>query len=333
MKETWSGLDVSKHYFDASWVSPHTEVEDWASIPHQRFSRDPEGVGRFLAWLERQGPDSVRVIMEVTGKYSLQLCAWLMQQRPQLQPAIVHPLQAKHFHQSLGLRNRTDKVDCRSLGLMGRERRPRPYQPLPPSYQQIRELSRQRRRLIDTKVAERQRLQESQQACAVLRRNLQSHVRHLEKLIQRLEQALDEVVTSCHRLRQDFDLLQTIPGVGRVTAWTVLGELGDLRRFHRSRQVSALSGLSPSRHQSGTSKDFTYIDRQGNPDLRAVLYMAAMAAATGNKRNALARRYQRFLEKGKHEKQALVAVARKIVVIMRTLLITQQPYRDDFQTA
>ena len=148
MKETWSGIDVSKRWFDASWVSPQTQTEDFAKIPHARFDRTPQGVQQYLAWLERQGPASVRVLMEATGQYSIELTAWLVTQQPELAPAIVNPRQAKHFHKSLGLRNHTDKVDARSLGLMGKERRPRPYEALPEPYQKIRDLMRQRRHLV-----------------------------------------------------------------------------------------------------------------------------------------------------------------------------------------
>jgi transposase len=269
--------------------------------------------------------------MEVTGSYSLELFAWLVEQQPELQPAIVNPKQAKHFHQSLALRNRTDKVDARSLGLMGKERDPRPFQPLAPEYQEIRDLMRYRRSLTTTKVAESQRLQQAQTKS--LRRHLKSHVGQLEKRIEKIEKQVQKIVAASPRLSQDFKLLLTIPGVGPITAYTILGELGDLRRYNRSRQVSALSGMSPSKHQSGSSKNFTHIDRNGNPDLRAVLYLAAMAGATRQQDNSFARQYQRLLGKGKKEKQALVAVGRKIVVVARALVITQQPYQDDFRAA
>ena len=331
MKETWSGIDVSKRWFDASWVSPQTQPEDFAKIPHARFDRTPQGVQQYLAWLERQGPASVRVLMEATGQYSIELTAWLVTQRPELAPAIVNPRQAKHFHKSLGLRNHTDKVDARSLGLMGKERRPRPYEALPEPYQKIRDLMRQRRHLVNTQTAEKQRLGEIQPTAVPLRRILQSHLKHLQKLLERIDKAIEQTLATNDRLQQDVTYLKTIPGVGTITALTILSELGDLRRFNRSRQVSALSGLSPSQQQSGTSKDYSHIDRNGNPELRSVLYMASLAACCRAQDNHLARTYQHLLKENKKEKQALVAVARKILVIGRALLITEQPYTDNYR--
>lgn len=331
MKETWSGIDVSKRWFDASWVSVDTPVDDFAQIPHARFDRTREGVQQYLSWLQQQGPAPVRVLMEATGRYSIELTAWLVAKQPQLAPAIVNPKTAKHYHKSLGLRNRTDKVDARSLGLMGKERRPRPYEALPAAYQKIRDLMRQRRSLVNTRTAEKQRLSEIELGSSALRRILNSHLKHLEKLLERIDKAIDEVLASQDRIRQDVAYLKTIPGVGSITALTILGELGDLRRFNRSRQVSALSGLSPSNQQSGSSKDYSHIDRNGNPELRSVLYMASMAACCKAKDNHLARTYQHLLEEEKEEKQALVALARKILVIGRALLINQQPYIDNYQ--
>lgn len=334
MKKVWFGLDVSKDWFDASCVRPGTTLNEFASIPHRRFSRDPGAVRRFLAWVrETSGDQPARVIMEVTGNYSLELCSWIVEKRPDLEPAIVNPKQAKHFHKSLGLRNKTDQVDCRSLGLMGQERRPKPYQQLPPEYQEIRDLMRQRRHFVDTRTQQKQRLHEQKNGSASVRRVLQSHILHLEKLLKRVQKSIDKVLDSSPALRQDLALLQTIPGVAWVTALTVLGELGDLRRYNRSRQVSALSGLSPRNHISGTSINYSHIDRNGSPHLRAALYMAGTSAATRSKDNTLVRNYQRLLDKGKEKQQAIVAIARKIVVIMRALLIHEQPYKHDFQPA
>lgn len=333
MKETWSGIDVSKDWFDASWVCPETQVEDFAKIPHARFERTPQGVRQYLGWLEQQGTVSIRVLMEATGQYSIELTAWLVARRAELAPAIVNPKKAKHFHRSLGLRNYTDKVDARSLGLMGKERRPRPYEALPEPYQKIRDLMRQRRNLVNMQTAEKQRFSEIQSSGRELRRILKSHLKNLQRLLERIDKAIDQILAANDRIRQDVAYLKSIPGVGRITALTILGELGDLRRFNRSRQVSALSGLSPSNHQSGTSKDYSHIDRNGNPELRSVLYMASMAACCRARDNQLARTYQHLLQEDKEEKQALVAVARKILVVARALLINEQPYIDNYHLA
>lgn len=331
--EVWSGIDVSKEFFDASWVENHTLLEDFQKLPHARFERSQAGVREYLRWLQQRGgsTSSIRVVMEATGRYSLELVAWLITQQPDLAPAIVNPKQAKYFHKSLGLRNKTDQIDCRSLGLMGRDRQPPPYEALGPQYQELRELMRQRRDFIRMQVAETQRLEELPKGRSAVRRLVQQHLRKLKTLLKKIEQELDRLLQRSPQLAQDVALLRTIPGVGRIVALTMLAELGDLRRFHRSRQVSAMGGLSPYNAQSGKSPTRSYLDRNGHAEVRSVLYMAAMAATRDSANNRLSGTYQHLInDNGKCKKQALVAVARKILVISRALIITQQPYIDDF---
>ena len=329
--DTWSGMDVGKKTFEASWVSPEASAEEFNLIPHREFPMTRQGVVQYMKWLNhhREPDQTVRVIMEATGRYSLELLAWLIEQEPELAPAIVNPKMARHFQISLGLRNKTDAVDARSLGLMGRERRPRPYQPPAPEYQELRDIMRQRRALVQTLVAERDRLEKMGESKSV-RRLLTSHINHLKKLLVRAEKAIDKLLEKSSQLRQDLTRLTSIPGIGRITAMTVLGELGDLRRFGRSRQVSAMAGLSPHIFESGTSLKRTRMDRMGSPEVRSVLYMAALAA-TRNIQNHLARTYQHLInDNGLCKKAALVAIMRKMLVIMRALLISESNYRDNF---
>jgi len=330
MKEVWSGIDVSKDYFDVSWVPADTRTEDLRKIPHHQFERNAAGVRKYLRWLDEQGSESpVRVLMEATGRYSLELHALLVAQRPELAPAIVNPKRAKHHHQSLSLRNKTDEVDARSLGLMGKERQPRPYQPPEAHFAELRELMRQRRDLLDVRVAEHQRLLEIKKN-STTGRILTSHIKHLDKLLVRIDSAAKKILYSHPSLREDWSLLQTIPGVGPVVAFTVLAELGDLRRYERSRELSAATGLSPVINRSGKSQKRTRISREGPSEVRAKLYMAALSAVFSSRHNHLTDIFTHLVEdQGKTKKEALVAVGRKIPIIMRAMLIHQRPYIDD----
>lgn len=328
--ESWSGIDVSKRTFVASWVPATAALQDFQHLPCRQFPRTVQGVHHYCQWLQEHGDDLTGVVMEATGRYSLELFAWLLTSQSDLAVAIVNPRQAKHFHKGLGLRNKTDAVDARSLGLMGCQQKPRPYRPLPADYQQLRELMRLRRDLVRNHTAESQRLDELPNPSKGPRRLVRSHCRHLNKLLQRLDRQVDQLVAASKRLRHDLALLQTIPGVGRIVALTVLGELGDLRRFDRSRQVSAFAGLAPANQQSGTSQNSSHLDRNGIAEVRAMLYLAAMSAACNASDNHLARVYRRFHERGKTKKQALTILARKILVLMRAILVNEKPYIDGY---
>jgi len=331
MGEVWSGIDVGKPRFEASWVEPEDRVEQFGRIPCRSFDRSPQGVQAYLAWLDRHAagrPVRLRVVLEATGRYSLELIDWLLAARPELEPALVNPRQAHHFHQSLGLRNKTDTIDARSLGLLGQQRHPCAYHPLSAEYQALRDLVRHRRSLIEMRVAEQNRLDESPESTAV-RQVLRSHLRSLDKLIARLEKDIRNTVAQSDQLKRDVELMQSVPGVGWVTAVTVLGELGDLRRFRRSRQVSAAAGLSPRNHQSGSIHRPARIHRSGSAEVRKVLYMAALASC--RTQNRFQSSYHHLIN-DHHlcKRAALVAVMRKLLVLLRALVIQQCPYQDDF---
>jgi transposase len=265
--------------------------------------------------------------MEATGRYSIRLWRLLMERRPELAPAIVNPKQAKHFHKSLGLRNKNDGMDSRSLGLLGKERKPVSYQELSPEMEKLRELFRYRQVLSDQLVAEGNRSQELS-AGSPVRKFLSSHIRSVRRLMARLERSILDLLAANQSLQNDVRLLTSIPGVGQATALTVLAELGDLRRFSRSRQVSAMAGLSPSQFESAERQYPTRINKNGNSHVRKALYFPAITACRLNTRFTVT--YQRLQANGLCKKAATVAVMRKLLVTMRALLISGETYREDY---
>ena len=143
-KDYWVGLDVSKQTFDVALAGPEQRFPSTPvrALRWKAFPRTREGVVAFLAWLDEQVPKRrARVIMEATGKYSLELTTWLLAKRPTLRPAIENPKNTKAFIDSLSQRNRTDGLNARGLAFYGVERRPAPYEPLLKTRQELRELS------------------------------------------------------------------------------------------------------------------------------------------------------------------------------------------------
>lgn len=325
----WTGVDVAKDTFDAALVLggqryPHTRL---SQVPARRFERTEQGVSEFVAWLdERVGDkDAVRVCMEATGRYSSELAVWLLEARPSLKPAIVNPAHSAAFIKSMGLRNKTDKMDARALGFYGVERRPVCYEPPTKAQRELRELSRQRTALVTARNAERNRAAEPAQSKVVLKIQ-KRRLSELDRDIKALDKAINKLVNADEDLKRDVEALMRIDGVGIVTAVVVLTEMGDLRRFERARQLTAFAGLSPRVFESGSSvKGRTHMCKQGNGRVRAALYMAAMAIKRGNKSD-LAATYQRLIENGKAPLVALAVVMRKLLCVMRAVLISGKPY-------
>lgn len=327
----WVGADVSKKTFDAALVRPgqHYPSTPLREIPVATFARSAQGVHEFLAWLAGRlrgvsSPVSVRMVMEATGSYSMELTGWLNERCPALAPAIANPRQTAAYLDSMQLRNKTDRVEARALAFYGTERRPAPYETLSPERRELRALSRHRDTLITEKVREQNRSQEPF-ASNLLARLRKRHLMQLKRDMAKIEARIKELVETTPDLRRDAKLLRSIPGVAFVTSTVVLAELGDLRRFRRARQATAFAGLTPRRTQSGTSINGpAVLCKRGNPRIRQALYMAAMVAI--RVRGPLKNLYDRLVEKGTNAKAALCAVMRKMLTIMRAILIHQTPY-------
>jgi len=332
----WVGLDVSKVTFDAALVRmgqkfPSTRLCD---VPARSFERNCQGVECFLGWLSALTQNDaeqsrVRVAMEATGKYSIELAVWLLDQQPSLQPAIVCPSHTAAFIKSLGLRNKTDRLEARALAFYGVEREPVPYEPPTPELAELQALSRYRDTLVRESTAAGNRAEEAS-ASKVVRRIQAKRLRLLEGDIKRIEAEMKRVVEAAPQIKHDIELLKSIYGVGFIVAVVIIAELGDLRRFGKARQLTAFAGVSPRIYQSGTSvSGRPRMCKKGNPRVRHVLYLSALVTIRGS--NDLQRTYQRLLKEGKSPMAAIGAVMRKLLILMRALLITENTYDPDWK--
>jgi transposase len=333
----WVGIDVSKATFDACLLSVDDQEQGapLRDLPTLAFRRTRDGVCKFLAWrnhqvAEAQSDVPTRVVMEATGKYSHELAMWLVEEEPALDPAIVNPQPVAHFIESLPLRNITDDLCARALALYGAQRRPAGYEPPSPEEAQVRELSRYRQSLVETKTAMRNQAGEGAQSKFVEKMQAK-RLGLLDKDIVRVEAEMRAIVQRIDGFRQDVELLQTIHGVGFLTAVIVRAELGDLRRFERARQLAAFAGLSPRESRSGTSVHRrTRMSKAGNARVRAVLYMAVCAGIS--RPHPMQAAHHRFQANGKRPMESIGALMRKLLVLMRAILISGQSYDPNFKT-
>lgn len=324
----WCGLDVSKPFFDAGLVYDQS-LKNFAKVPSGRFPRDNNGVEGFNLWLADQlrgshvSPHQIGFVMESTGVYSLELFELLKEQGWE-HISIVNPRFAKDFIKSLGLRSKTDRIDARALGFFGRERTPDMHVPKDPEYQELRDLVRYRRTLVNQKASTS--LQLSTMKNAFIAKDLKRQLKNLERAISRCEAAIKGLIKAHESLSTDFELMCSMPGIGSVTVWTILGELGDLRCFKRSRELSSLAGTAPTVHESGISvRRKTRISKDCGKHVRKALYMAALAAIR-RQDSPFGLAYGRMVNAGKSKKAALCAIMRKMLVILRAMLCSGTSY-------
>jgi len=327
----WVGVDVAKQTFQAALARPGQRfgLTKLGELPTESFPRTREGVERFVDWLALLLPAkrealNTRVVMETTGKYSIELAALMDAVGCGLRPAIVHARQTNAFIKSMNVRGKTDALEARALAFYGIERSPVAYEPLTEEQSTLRELVRHRRTLVEQKCNADNRGGEGSTSEYVRKARVREH-NFLNKEIARVDKEIRECIAKSEALKKDYALLTTIHGVAFVTASVILAELGDLRRFERARQLSAFVGLSPREVQSGTSVfKKAHMCKQGNASVRQALYLAALTAVRDG--GYLQENYRRACAQGKPKMVALGMIMRKLIVLMRTMLINNQEY-------
>lgn len=252
------------------------------------------------------------VLCEATGGYERDVVAAL--QAAKVPVSILNPARVRHFARAQGQRAKTDNIDAAVLTAYGQALQPKPTAPRTKQEQQLTELVRRRVQLLDALVA--QRLQAQPLTLPVLQRQAKSLIRRLEQDLQQIEAQLQALRTQAPALDQRAQKLETIKGVGAVTALGMLAELPELGTLNRG-QAAALAGLAPHPRDSGQWHGRRTIGG-GRSQVRRALYMAALVAARSNQ--PLKAFYQRLRLAGKPAKVALTAVMRKLVVLMNHIL-------------
>lgn len=328
----WIGIDVAKLSFDAAIAAPGQSFPNTPlhKLPAETFARKHANLPEFLKWVSMHIPEHapIGIVMEATGRYSVELSKWLTAAWQELRPAIENPYKTRHFVESLGIRNKTDRLDARALAIYGLERKPSPYVHMSPEREKLRELIRYRKDLVNQKVTEGHRAKE-ENTVSLINKMQARRIKELERDIKRVEEEIRNHIKKSVTLQTETALLETIDGVGPIIAATILAELGDLSRFPRARQLSAYAGISPRQIQSGSSiNKQTRMSKSGNSNVRAALYLAAMNAI--KKENDFARQYKALKAQGKTGKEALGVIMRKLLVLMRAIIISRKPYQPNY---
>ena len=230
----------------------------------------------------------------------------------ELPVVIINPRRVREFAKSIGQLAKTDHLDARVLAGYGERIQP-PVRELPDEQnQQLRGLWVRREQLIEMLVMEQNRLEHAPKA---LHRSLRAHIDYLRKQIKQADNDLDREVRNS-ALWDQYELLSSVPGVGRVLSVALLSDLPELGRLNR-REIAALAGVAPFNCDSGTLRGQRKI-QGGRKRLRRVLYSATIASVRCNP--VLRPFYQRLRATGKPAKVALVAAMHKLLLILNAML-------------
>ena len=309
-KEIFIGIDISKTQMD---VAVWDNEETW------EFENEAEGWQEMVEIAKELKPSLI--VVEASGGIEQRVVAELYLE--ELPIAIVNPTRVRNFARSTGQLAKTDKLDARLIAHFAQAVRPK-VRPLRTAEQEhLNALVTRRRQVVQILTAEKNRRSTTH---STLRKRLQQHIEWLNAELEGLDEEIEQYIQESPSWRKNAALLRSVPGVGPVTASTLLAALPELGTRNRQ-QIAALVGVAPLNKDSGKMRGKRRVFG-GRAPARRALYMATLVATRVNP--VIRSFYEHLLAQGKEKKVALTACMRKLLVILNSMIRNQQtwsPYR------
>lgn len=311
MSESVLGIDVAKKKLDACLVMS-------SKVLVKKFDNNTKGITLLEGWLRSLKVERVHACLEATGAYSEMVAEFLYEHGHRV--SVVNPSRIEAFARSDLKRNKTDTADARTIAEFCLEKNPEDWHPLPPEIKQLQALMRRLEVLERMLAAEHNRLETTPKT---IRPSVKRVITDLDKEIDKVQRLIKDHIDSNPDLKQQSELLQTIPGIGEKTASLLLGEI-EFRQFSSARALAAYVGVTPRRYQSGTSLNRTRLSKIGNGRIRRALYFPAIVAVRYNQVIKLFAR--RLKQNGKTPMQVVGAAMRKLIHIAYGVIKNNRPF-------
>ncbi len=307
--KTHIGIDIAKRSFDLA-IRP--------SGCAQSFPMTNAGIARAVRLIARH--DAPKVVLEATGRYQAALVDALHEAKIDL--AVINPRWVRDFARASGQLAKTDRIDAAVLAEYAERMDPHPQLPTSKALQTLRALTTRRHQLIRMQTMERNHAEAVDQPDVLA--SVAQIAEQLDRQIQAVESRIGEHIDSEPAFQHKAQLMQTVPGIGETTACLLVAELPELGHCNRQ-QIAALVGVAPINRDSGPAQR-SRPTRDGRKSVRTALYMAAVSASQHNP--PLREFYQRLRAAGKPGMVALIAVMRKLVVLLNTMLANNQTWQN-----
>jgi transposase len=306
--ETFVGIDVSQASLDCPIDAEKKSLH---------LAYDEAGIARIVSVLREAAP--TRIVLEATGGREVRITTELV--RCRLPVAVVNPRKARDFAHAKGYLAKTDRVDAIVLADFARGIRPEVRPLKDEDTRALDDLLTRRHQWVENCVQETLRL--NTVASKPVQKSLKQHIAWLDKRIAQIDDDLKQRLRASNLWRVKDDLPRSIPGVGPVTTLPLLAKCPELGTLTR-REIAALVGVAPFAHDSGKHRGKRCIFG-GRAEVRAVLYMAALAAKRCHP--AIHSFAERLKQAGKPFKVVIVACMRKLLTIMNALLKIDSPWQ------
>lgn len=306
--ETYVGIDVGKDYLDI-FIHP---VGIGLKIKNEK-----KAITTLIRQLKKH--DVLLVALEATSKYHR--LAHSMIHDAGIFVAVINPFRSRQFADSIGQLAKTDKIDAKSLAFFAQRMNPKPTTPPDSQCKQFRDLQTARRQVLDEVCDLKRQLHTTDHPIAT--RQIKARIAMGERHKSVLETEIHDLIANHQNLKHKFEILISIPGIGRTTASILLADLTELGQVN-AKEIAALAGVAPMNWDSG-AKNGNRMIRGGRKQVRNALYMCAIS--TTRRSNSLGVTYRNLIRRGKNPKVALTAVMRKMIILANTLITENRKWQ------
>ena len=317
------GLDVAQASLSVALMNGEEPVV------YGNFANNAKGFEQLQRWVQARVTQRVSACLEATGHYSEAVAEYLDAAAWVEQVSVVNPRRIHAYGRSQLRRSKSDKSDAALIAHFAATQKPTAWHAASVQQQTLQELTRHRENLLTARQQVRNRLKSGVRTAAV-QRQLQEQEALLTRQIDELEADIQAQIEQDEQTQHDFDLLCSIPGVGRVLAAHFLAEVPDVTHFADAGQLAAFAGLAPTQYDSGTSvKRKGKLAKSGNVHLRKAFYMPALSAARHNP--LIAAFVERLKAAGDKSKMTIVgAVMHKLLRLAYGVLKSNRPFDPNF---
>jgi transposase len=323
------GIDVGKDEFYARILRQAKDEPGFHKHRgNRKFPNTAAGFRHFQLWLGKYVDHNVTltIAMEATGVYHEALAYFLHENGYRV--AIELPTKIKAFAKSLNQQSKTDLVDAEVIAQLAIERELRAWVPPTRSMRQLKSLTRQAQAITEARTVAKNQLHAATHSAYALKtilKRYQQIIALYDKQIETIEREIQRLRTQDRSLDELLELLVSIPGVGLKTAAVITAETGGFQLFEARNQLVKYAGMDIKEKQSGTSiRGKSKMSKVGNARIRRALHMPSLQYI--NDDGVFGKLYQRVLARTGIKLKALVAVQRKLLIVMYAVIKNRMPY-------
>jgi transposase len=327
-----AGIDCSKKDF-AVTLSVSDRYQEIQHLSSRSFANNDLGFKAFNNWIGKLYKKSIPMlfVMEATGVYHERLAHFLANLGCPV--SIVVPKRAKDFSKTLKIKKLTDKIASQYLAIMGLEKKLDIWNPPHKEYSELKHLTREKEQIQSHIVMLKNYMEAEKSAYVVHKESLQRFKQTLNLLKKQKTEILKQInniIAANNELQSKVDKVTTIPGVGILTAATIIGETNGFSQVRSKRQLVSYAGYDVMNQESGTSvKTKSRISKRGNKHIRKAMHMPALSSISHA--NSSKATFSRIVSKTGIKMKGVVAVQRKLLVLIYTLWKNDAVYDPNYE--